>query len=109
MKNTVGGLITVIVLCCGMACAQVPDVWGGPSTLLRIGQTDASGTGTTATLYGGRGEYVSFQVAVHAPADGLKKVNFSVSSLTGPGGAVVRNTSTNLILYRERYITVKRH
>ena len=109
MKNTIGVLVTTIVFSCGVVCAQVPDVWVVPSTLLRVGQTDAPGNGTTATLHGGRGEYVSFQVAVHAPADGLKKVNFSVSSLTGPGGAVIRDTSTNLILYRERYITVKRH
>jgi Domain of unknown function (DUF4091) len=109
MKNAIGGLISVIVFGCGVACAQMPDVWVVPSTLLRVGQADAAGSGTSATLYGGRGEYVSFQVAVHAPAGGLKKVNFSVSSLTGPGGAVIRNTSANLILYRERYITVKRH
>ena len=48
-----------------------------------------------------------FQVAIQAPSGGLTNVNFSVSKLVGPRGAVL--SRTNLILYREWYVTVKHH
>jgi hypothetical protein len=82
-----------------------PIVWAVPSSLHRVGPTDAAGSRTTATIYGGRGEYVSFQVAVQAPAGGLTNVSVSIpTGLTGPGGATI--PSASLIRYRESYITV---
>jgi len=89
---------------CGVAFGAAPIVWVVPSTLLRVGPTDTAGSGTTATLYGGQGEYVAFQVAVQAPSGGLTNVTLSASSLTGPGGATI--PSANLILYRESYMTI---
>jgi hypothetical protein len=82
-----------------------PIVWAVPSSLHRVGPTDAPGSRITATIYGGRGEYIPFQVAVRAPQGGLTKVSLSISNgLTGPDGATI--PSTNLIRYRESYITV---
>src|SRR5207245_7896114 len=54
-----------------------------------------------------RGEYCAFQVAVQAPAGGLANINFSVSNLTGRGRPSI--PSTDLIVYREQYITVQQH
>jgi hypothetical protein len=108
MKKTVSVLAVLMLAGCAVAFAANPTVWVVPSTLLRVGQTDAAGSGTTATIYGGQGEYVAFQVAVQAPSSGgLTISNFSVTNLTGPGGATI--PSTDLILYRESYIAIKQH
>jgi len=85
MKKTVCVLVVLMLVGCGVAFGAGPTVWVVPSTLLRVGPTDAAGSGTSATIYGGRGEYVAFQVAVQAPSGGLTNVTLSVSSLTGPG------------------------
>ena len=85
--------------------SATPIVWAVSSSLHRVGPTDAPGSRTTATIHGGRGEYVSFQVAVQAPTGGLTKVSLSIpNGLTGPDGATI--PSTNLVRYRESYITV---
>ncbi len=102
--KTMSVVVVLILAGCGVALGATPVVWVVPSTLLRIGPTEAAGRGTRVTIYGGRGEYIAFQVAVQAPTGGLTNVRFSVSSLTGPGGATI--PSTSLILYRESYITV---
>jgi Domain of unknown function (DUF4091) len=83
-----------------------PVVWAVPSSLHRVGPTDAAGSRTTATIHGGRGEYVSFQVAVQAPrGGGLTNVSLSIpDGLNSPGGATI--PSASLIRYRESYITV---
>ncbi len=116
MKNTMAkrmlqGLSVLLMLALGSytAQAQAPTVWVVPSTLLRVGQTDAAGSGTTATLSGGGGEYVDFQVAVQAPSggSGLTISNFTTTSLIGPAGVTI--PTTDLILYRESYITIKKH
>ncbi len=104
MKKTVGVLAVLMLVGCGAASGAGPTVWVVPSTLLRVGPTDAAATGATATIYGGQGEYVAFQVAVQAPSGGLTNVRLSVSSLTGPGSATI--PSSSLILYRESYITI---
>ena len=101
-------IIVWISLGCGVAAfGAAPIVWVVPSSLLRVYPTDAAGSGTTVTINCARGEYCAFQVAVQAPAGGLTNINFSVSNLTGPGGASI--PSTDLIRYREQYITVQQH
>jgi len=121
MTKTIGALVGMILIGSIVAVAQAPIVWvaqtqaggaaGNATTLVRVGQTDAEPTGssTTATIYGGGGEYAAFQVAVQAPSggSGLTISNFTVTSLTGPGGATI--PSSDLILYRESYITIKQH
>jgi hypothetical protein len=92
---------------CGTALAATPIVWVVPNSLLRVYPTDVAGSGTTATIYCGRGEYCAFQVAAQAPSGGLTNVTLSVSNLTGPGGASIPNN--DLITYREQYITVQQH
>jgi len=104
MKKTVSVLAVLMLVGCGVAFGAGPTVWVVPSTLLRVGPTDAAGNGTSATIYGGQGEYVAFQVAVQAASGGLTNVTLSVSSLTGPGGTTI--PSSSLILYRESYITI---
>ena len=74
------------------------------SSLTRVGQTDAPGTTSSISLSGARGETVDTQVIVQAPAGGLTNVNLSASALTGPNGVSI--PASNLILYREHYITV---
>lgn len=69
-----------------------------------------------AVIHAARGEYQSFQVAVHAPAGGLTDLNFSVSNLyriernenggENLGGMIHEK---NLVLYREKYMTVLQH
>lgn len=96
-----------IALACCSAFAAPPIVWVVPSSLQRVGPTDAAGSRTDVMIHAARGEFQSFQVAVQAPEGGLTKVNFSVSKLAGSDGAVI--PSANLIPYRESYITVKQH
>src|SRR6185503_828498 len=86
------------------ALAQ-PKVWVTPS-MQRTGPTDAAGSGTLAQLYAAIGESESFQVVVQAPASGLSNVNFSVSSLSGPGGATLPSSAFSL--YREQYVYVNK-
>jgi hypothetical protein len=105
MKKTLCALAILMVVGCGGALGQGPTMWVVPSTLLRLGPTDAAGSGMAATIYGGQGEYVAFQVAVRASSKELTNVSLSVSSLTGLGGATI--PSSDLILYRESYITIK--
>ncbi len=99
-------LVWIVLVCC-RAFGQTPIVWVVPSSLHRVGPSDAPGASTNAVIRAARGEYQSFQVAIQAPSGGLTNVNFSVSNLVGPSGAVL--SQENLILYREWYITVKRH
>ena len=94
------------MVCC-KTLATTPIVWVVPSTLDRVGPTDAPGVRTNAVIHAARGEFESFQVAIQAPSGGLTNVNFSVSKLVGPRGTMLSPTS--LILYREWYVTVKHH
>jgi uncharacterized protein YjdB len=117
MKKTMSVLAVLVLVGCGVAFSQAPTVWvvqteggnalGNATTLLRVGPTDAAGNGTTATIYGAVNEYVAFQVAVQAPSSGLTISNFTTTALTGPGGATI--PLTDLLLYRESYITIKQH
>jgi len=100
-------IIAWLLITCCATFGAVPIVWIVPSSLVRVYPTDAPGSGTTATINCARGEYCAFQVATHAPAGGLTNINFGASSLTGPGGASI--PSTDLIRYREQYITVQQH
>ena len=97
--------LSALFLCSLMplsALAQ-PRVWV-TSSLQRTGPSDAAGSGTLAQLYAGKGESESFQVVVQAPASGLSNVNFSVSSLSGPGGATIPSSAFSL--FREQYVYV---
>jgi len=86
-----------------MAATRAFPTWV-MSGLDRVGKSDASGTTTQITLSGARGETVDSQVVVQAPASGLSNVNVSASALTGPNGATI--PASNVVLYRESYITV---
>jgi len=99
------------MICIGLACCSAfgatPIVWVVPSSLHRVGPTDAPGSTTSVMIHAARGEFQSFQIAIQAPDGGLTNVNFSVSKLAGSRDAVI--SAANLILYRESYITVKHH
>jgi len=105
MKKRMCFLAILMLIGSSLASGQGPTVWVVPSTLLRVGPTDAAGTGTTATIYGAQGEYVPFQISVKAPSAALTNVTLSVSNLTGPSGATI--PSSSLIRYRESYITIQ--
>ena len=107
MKKAASLTIACIVLICCKAFGAGPIVWVVPSSLHRVGPTDAPGGRTTVVIRAARGEFQSFQVAIQAPGGGLTNVNFSVSKLVGSHGAVI--SAANLILYREFYLTVKHH
>ena len=107
LKKTASLMMVWIVVACGRALGAAPIVWVVPSSLHRVYPTDAPGARTKVMIYCARGEYQPFQVAIQAPAGGLTRVNFSVSHLVGPRGAVL--SRRNLILYREWYITVRHH
>src|SRR5882672_2189475 len=77
--------------------------WVAPS-LVRVGPTNAPGTTSSISLSGARGETLDTQIIVTAPAGGLTNVNLSPSALTGPGGATI--AASNVVLYREYYVTV---
>ncbi|MGD0414292.1 MAG: glycoside hydrolase domain-containing protein [Terriglobales bacterium] len=89
------------------ASGATPIVWVVPSSLHRVGPTDAPGVGTVAVIRAARGEYQSFQVAVQAPGGGLTNVSFSVSQLVSSRGVALPRT--NVVLYREWYVPVKHH
>jgi len=69
-----------------------------------VGPTNAPGTTSSISLSGARGETLDTQIIVTAPAGGLTNVNLSPSALTGPGGATI--AASNVVLYREYYVTV---
>jgi len=91
--------------------AQVPVVWVPSSSLVRINPTQKPGSSQTATIYAARGETQSFQVAIQASAGDLSGVSLSVSNLRGcddsSTGEII--PADNLILYREKYMTVLQH
>ena len=107
MSKTTALTIAVILIVCCRVFSAPPIVWVVPSSLQRIGPSDAPGAGTNVVIHAARGEYASFQVAIQAPGGGLTNVNFSVSKLVGPHFQVL--SRENLILYREWYVTVKHH
>ena len=121
MKKIIDVLAVVILAGCSVVFGQAPTVWTvqtdtgsaarNATTLVRVGptSTEPTGSSTTATIYGGGGEYAAFQVAVQAPSggSGLTITNFTATELSGPGGATI--PSSDLILYRESYITIKQH
>ncbi len=74
------------------------------SSLVRVGKTDAAGTASSINLSSARGETVDTQIIVQAPAAGLSNVNLSSSVLTGPAGATI--PVSNVMLYREYYLSV---
>ncbi len=88
-----------------LAAVAQPTVWT-TSSMVRTGPSDPIGYGTNVNLYAGKGENESFQVVVRAPAYGLSNVNFSVSGLSGPGGAYI--PSSAFTLFREQYVYVNK-
>ncbi len=105
-KNAVVTLVGLVAFCCG-AFGATPIVWAVPSSLQRVGPTDAPGATTKVVLQAARGEFQSFQIAVQASGGVLTNINFSVSELAKANGAVL--SATNLILYREFYLAVRHH
>lgn len=99
--------------------AERPIVWVPSSSLVRIAPTEKPRNTTTAIIHAARGETQSFQVAVQARGGDLTNLNFSVSDLAS--GKRERDASegvtsdsqiisrANLILYREKYLTVLQH
>ena len=86
------------------AAAAAPfPVWV-ESGLLRVGQTDAPENVPSIALAGAHGETVDAQIVVRAPVGGLTNVNLTTSPLSGPGGVSI--PASNVILYREYYVTV---
>jgi Domain of unknown function (DUF4091) len=97
-------MLFVVVWAWGLATdANGPIVWVLPNWE-RVAQTAAAGTATHLDLYAARGEFEPFQIAIQAPAGGLKQVNVAVSDLIGPNGDRIGNT--HLPLYREHYVYV---
>ena len=94
--------LTIFITASQSSSAPFP-LWVS-SGLIRVGQTDASGTTSAITLSSARGETVDTQVIVQAPANGLTNVNVSASALAGPSGATI--PASSIALYREYFITV---
>lgn len=70
-----------------------------------MGRSDPAGNTGLAQLSAARGEYESFQIVVHAPADTrLSHVNVAVTDLTSTGGHVI--SKSNVALFREHYVHV---
>lgn len=86
-----------------------PIVWVPASTLVRIYPTEKPGSGTTVTIYAARGEVQSFQVAVQGPVHGLTGVRVSITDLVNSNAKNEIISGENLILYREKYMTVLQH
>jgi Domain of unknown function (DUF4091) len=107
LKNLILGVAALLVLTALIAyntrSGGAFPVWVMPG-LVRVGQTDGTGTSSTISLSSARGETVDAQVIVQAPANGLTNVNVSASALSGPNGASI--PAANVTLYREYYITV---
>ena len=116
------GLMMVwIALACRNAFGAAPIVWVVPSSLHRVGLTDAPGARTEVLIHAARGEYQSFQVAIQAPVGGLTGVNFFLSDLVAQqneseneedqdeSGNAQSIARTNLALYREKYMTLRHH
>jgi len=109
-----------VVMSCSRVLAVGPIVWVVPSSLHRVGPTDAPGSRTNGVIHAARGEYESLQVAIQAPRGGLSRVNFFVSDLARRRrNSVARERNhnegakliarSNLTLYREKYMTVRHH
>ena len=96
----------IVPLALSFSAAAAPITWVVP-VLQRIERNSAPGTGTAVAIQAGRGETVSFQIAVQAPVSGLTNLTFAVTPLAGPGGATIG--SQDLQLYRENFVTIKHH
>src|ERR1700674_4639118 len=92
-------ILTTLALLSALASAQ-PVIWT-TNSLIRTGQTDATGSGTQAQLWAGKGEYESFQIVVRGP---VTAANVTVSDLAGPGGAIIPKSS--FTLFKEHYVNV---
>jgi hypothetical protein len=70
-----------------------------------VGRSESAGNAALARLSAARGEYESFQIVVHAPANTeLTHINVAVTDLTGAGGQVI--SKSNVALFREHYVHV---
>jgi hypothetical protein len=96
-------LVVVILIKANKSSAAAFPVWVA-SGLVRVGKTEAPGMVSTIDLSGARGETVDAQIIVHAPSNGLTKVNISASDLTAPGGETI--PASNITMYREYFVTV---
>jgi Domain of unknown function (DUF4091) len=85
--------------------SAAPAAWT-ISVLDRIGPESAPRASRDVALEAGRGEIVSFQVAVRAPAGGLHALEFAVTPLAGPGASL---GGSNVVLYRENFVTLALH
>lgn len=83
-----------------------PVVWAF-GAMERIHPTTAAGLSTDAVISAARGEFEPFQIGIRAEGAPLTGVNITVADLVGPGGATI--TASNLTLYREHFVEVKRH
>src|SRR5208283_1550373 len=99
-------LLGIVSFATSSSAAAAPIAWVVP-VLQRIERNSAPGTVTAVAIQAGRGETVSFQIAVQAPASGLTNLTFAVTPLTGPGGATLG--SQDVQLYRENFVTIKHH
>ena len=98
----------LVLLAILFACVRVearPIVWVAPA-LTRVARDDAPRETREIILWAGRGEYESYQVIVHGPAEGLEGGTISVSGLVGPVGRSI--SGGNIQLYRERYVHIGR-
>ena len=115
MERAVKNTWLIVAITAGVLAAaqpligEVPIVWVPASTLVRIYPTEKPGSGTTVTIYAARGEVQSFQVAVQGPAHGLTGVRVSITDLVNSNAKNEIISRKNLVLYREKYMTVLQH
>jgi hypothetical protein len=96
-------VVVVVVIKANKSSDRTFPVWVA-SGLVRVGKTEVPGMISSIDISGARGETVDAQIIVHAPAKGLTNVNVSATDLAAPGGATI--PASNIMLYREYYVTV---
>jgi Domain of unknown function (DUF4091) len=79
-----------------------PAVWVVPSSLDRVGMTDAAGSGTQVQLSSAQNAYAAFQIAVNGGGGGVTNANLTLSALEGPGTIPVSSFNP----YVEGYVYV---
>ena len=132
MQSFLSSLVAILAIAlqtsASLAAGNITAVWaneGGDKVLLHelratghpAAVTNSAWDGATIKLFGARNEVVSFNMVMEAAGAGVANANVALSSLTGPGGAVIRSaqrpvsdlfnwTSTDCELFYVRYLRI---
>ncbi|WP_164018483.1 DUF4091 domain-containing protein [Pyxidicoccus trucidator] len=103
MLSAFRSFVRLLVLLAVPAFAAEPTVWG-EGAMVKVRPDAEPRTQAEVHLTAARNEFVSFQVALHGGASGLRGVRASLPGLEGPASI----GGTDVTLYRQDFLTTTR-